>query len=273
MNLSTPSGCNEPKDDALLNNFECFLQPGVAVSTSPVVRTATNTAEINRDIQDTWSNRQPDHIYDFQTQLEKGKKAEAYFEDLANHWITQNRICGFRDVRKDPKYRKHDIDYICTLPDGKEIKFEIKGDSTDTGNMFVELYVPGYTLDATGNIVERHTEHGWLYQSKADYVFYCFTHPKMHKAYLMQMDKLAAWVDAMSLRCNFSYLSQKRSFQLRGAKNLKENDPYGSYYYGIGVLVPLKDVETANRDASSKERFLTIYSMKTSKTKSKGEHQ
>ena len=146
MNPSMPSGCNEPKDNDLLNDYKCFLQPGVAVSASPVVRAATNTAEINRDIQDTWSNRQPGRTYDFKTQLEKGKKAEAYFEDLDTLWMFQNRISGFRDVRKDPKYREHDIDYICTLPDGKEIKFEIKGDSTDTGNMFVELCVIVYYL-------------------------------------------------------------------------------------------------------------------------------
>lgn len=271
MNPSIASGCNEPKNNDLLQDFLCLLQPEVTVSAPSSKQKKAELACSQQKVADTWSARQPERIYQFEPQLKKGKKAEAYFEDLAHVWIAQKRICKVEDVREIPCYRREDVDFICTLPNGRVVKFEVKGDSTNTGNMFVESHVPGYTLDEKGNIVERQTELGWLYKSKADYVFYCFTHPEIHKAYLMNMTKLAAWVDAMTLRCNFVHLSQKRSFQLRGAKNTKENDPNGSYYYGIGVIIPLKDVEAANHNVSAKERFLTIYNFEVNEEEKKEE--
>lgn len=222
-----------------------------------VLQPENNIVSLQEDADD--AEEQPDKLYVFDKQNEASKEAEECFICFAMRWKENGIIRDFIDVRENKYYQEQDIDFVCIRPDGTKRTYEVKGDFTETGNMFVEYSVPTYCIDANDRrkILRRHAKLGWMYQSKADYVFYYYSATKV--VYLFELLYFSAWVDGMSLRCNFEKRRQAMPFPIRGAKNLvDENKPHGSYYYGMGYIIPLKEIE----DMYQKKNFLKIYHIK-----------
>lgn len=233
-----------PNGEHKMDSFASVLQPDPAI--------------INKVTVDE-AEEQPEKVYDFDEQAKVSKEAEEWFIRFARRWKEQNIISDFYDVREDAHYQNADIDFICVMPDGRRHTYEVKGDFKNTGNLFAEYAVPSYVIDANDRlkINDRHAKLGWLYRSKAEYVFYYYSQRKA--IYLFELSYFAAWVDRMSLNCFFMKRRQKKPFEIRGAKNLdNKNDPYGSYYYGMGYLVPLREIE----DTYQKRYFLKVYHIK-----------
>lgn len=208
--------------------------------------------------EDDDDERQPEKVYDFDKQNEVSKEAEEWFLRFASRWKEQGIILDVLDVRENRAYQNMDIDFVCIMADKSKRTCEVKGDFTETGNLFAEYAVPSYDVDKNRKIIGRHASLGWLYGSKADFIFYYYSAYK--KIYLLDLVEFSAWVNSMSLKCNFERRRCSRPFSIRGAKNLVDkNNPKGSYYYGLGYIIPLREIESANK----KRHFLKIYHIKT----------
>lgn len=237
-----------------LGPFRCELQPGQAGMSCAGSADKTDEAS-------TSTIEEGEKVYSFEEKRQEGELAEACFLSFAERWKRQGKIRDYIDVRKNAKYQKEDIDFICVMPDGTKKTYEVKGDFTETGNMFAEYVVPTYHLDEKHEIQDRSAKTGWFYRSKADFVFYYFIKKKV--VYMVALIKFCAWVDSMVLPQNIKKRKQKSSYQVRSALNIEtENNPNGSYYYGMGYLLPVKEIEAANRKLPPKDRFLKIYHLK-----------
>lgn len=235
-----------------LCSFFSVLQPGLAIDSAIPVDEG---------------DEQPEKVYVFDKQYEVSKEAEEWFVRFALRWKAKGIIRDFMDVRKNAHYQDMDVDFICILPDGTKRTYEVKGDFTKTGNLFAEYAVPTYVVDENDRrkIITRHAKLGWLYRSRADYIFYYYS--AFQKIYMFDLPYFAAWVDSMSLQCNFKKRRKAIPFSIRGAKNLvSEDKPYGSYYYGLGYIVPLKEIENSYQ----KNHFLKIYHITSDSKKEKG---
>lgn len=244
-----------PPVPSVENGFYSFfsvLQPGFAVVSSISI--------------DEIEEEQPGKVYVFDEQYEVSKEAEEWFIRFALRWKAKGIIRDFMDVRKNIHYQDVDVDFICILPDGTRRTYEVKGDFTKTGNLFAEYAVPTYVVDDNDRrkIITRYAKLGWLYRSQADYIFYYYS--AFQKIYMFDLPYFAAWVDSMSLQCNFKKRRKAIPFPIRGAKNLvSEDKPYGSYYYGLGYIVPLKEIESSYQ----KNHFLKIYHITSDSKKEK----
>lgn len=260
MGLPVTSDCGILHDKDVLDAFLCLLQPQptAVLESASVPKSSLGPPVLEKT---DGAALKPEKIYRFQEQLKEGDIAETCFLRFAERWKRKGVIREVLDVRENPQYRRLDIDFICVMPDGTSKTYEVKGDQKKTGNVFAEYAVPSYRLNENKEIIQRDTRLGWLYGSQADYIFYHFVN--MDIVCLLSLNRFAAWVDAMSLQCNFVRRRQKTAFQIRGAKNIEEkNNPNGSYYYGLGYLVPLKEIEQAMESLPPNERFLKIYHLK-----------
>lgn len=200
---------------------------------------------------DTKSAFAPD--YEFREQLKKGELAEQIFMLFMEQRKQLKKICNWKDVRKNPSYQDIDVDFIYIDKRGKEIRCEVKNDSYSSGNLFAEQLVTHYTEDREGNILQASTALGWAHKSKADKIFYFFE--KSSVAYFIDRKQFNAWVDWVLSNRNLK--SENRTFhvtpfQSRSALNYpsRHENPsceVKSYYYGVGYLVPTKDIVSAPR--------------------------
>lgn len=178
-------------------------------------------------------------MYDFKEQLNIGKLGEEYFEKLCKKSIEDGRMSEFLNVTNDEKYWHKDIDYICTYKNGKRLAFEIKYDTTTTGNIFAETNVNTYYF-YDNNVCGTRTKLGWLYRSKADFIFYYFG--KLNIAYIISRNALAYWID---------YCSQGNKLRTKTKEyvNLKVksamNKGTNCCYFGVGYCVPIKDIKAS----------------------------
>ena len=96
--------------------------------------------------------------------LKKGKEGEEIFIKF----FDENDV-EIMDVRNDTEYQKKDIDFRIPLADGGIENYEVKFDKLGgkTGNIPIEII----SNSKTG-------KHGWLFNSKADYICSIFPDPK-----------------------------------------------------------------------------------------------
>lgn len=194
--------------------------------------------------RDTYAhNPMPDReaderIFDFKSQLTVSKEGEAVFIKWLKQKKARGQIRDFLDVRGDSGYQDLDIDFITIAPDGRQKTWEVKTDTTTTGNLFAEFSVNTYTEDGLGNVTQRYMKPGWLYGSKADRVFYYYT--KSQTAYIFDLRQFAAWVDSRFMPGAAKQAAPPRA---RAAKNIENRNEPGRYYYGIGYLIPLQEME------------------------------
>lgn len=193
-----------------------------------------------------------ERTFNFKTQLEVSKEGEMAFIRWAEQKKQKGQILYCRDVREDERFQGLDIDFITLNPDGREKTWEIKTDTTDTGNLFAEFAVNTYQENGLGSVTQRYMKPGWLYGSSADRVFYYFTRRRM--AYIFDLPQFAAWVDS---RLMPAAAKQVAPFRVRAAKNVENRNDPSRYYYGIGYLVSLAELEQAEmmRGHQSKVRF------------------
>lgn len=177
-------------------------------------------------------------MYDFKEQLNIGKLGEECFEKICKKSIEDGKMSSFLNVTSDEKYWKNDIDYICTYKNGKKLSFEIKCDTTTTGNIFAETNVNTYYFDDDNNVCDTRTKIGWLYGSKADFVFYYFS--KLNIVYVITRKALAYWID-YCLQGNKLRIESKEYVNLKVKSAM--NKGTDCYYFGVGYCVPIKDIE------------------------------
>lgn len=117
-------------------------------------------------------------IYDFQHQLEIGKKGEARLDSI---WR------GFQiiDVSDDPEWQRRGVDRLLVLPDGRYVSVEYKLDNIAhrTGNLVFEIL--------SNDITDT---PGWGLSSKAEYLVYLVE--QTNTVYLIRLPELRKWVIA-----------------------------------------------------------------------------
>lgn len=148
-------------------------------------------------------------MHNFADSLSFGKRIETLLDNLFSKWY------DIEEVSLDDE-KKLGIDRIYVRKsDNTTVKVEYKADrqTLKTGNIFIELEVGG--------------KPGWVNKTVADYVLYALVSgERLHSVliipnhYLKQM--LPIWEQL-----------PKKVIQNKG-------------FYGIGVLVPLKEIQTEN---------------------------
>lgn len=120
------------------------------------------------------------------------------------------RIASIINAENHKLFRYLDIDLIVTKKTGEVITIEIKTDTHTTGNLYIEL---------KSNI--EHNTQGWLYKSKADYIYYYFT----------KTNQLIA-IDLESLQ---DHLRDFRGYKY----TFNQTTVQGTKYTTLGVLIPI----------------------------------
>jgi len=101
--------------------------------------------------------------------MRSGKVAEYVAWCWLNWLKTQGRFIDVLDVRNDLAYREIDVDFVCYLPDGDELKVEVKSDGHlgKTDNILFEVLRINHTAP-----VDKAVVLGWSTRSQADWFVY-----------------------------------------------------------------------------------------------------
>ena len=173
--------------------------------------------------------------YNFEQQQVVAEEGERAFCNYMGYLKRKNVVRLWEDVTLMPDYQAKDIDFVVTMPDGEKVCWEVKCDTYTTGNLFAETMVNSYYLTETGCVrASRHTQ-GWIYKSCADMIFYYFSN--LHVAYLFPKKDFCFWLDKS--------IAAKRPpyFRISAAPN-KNNREDMEIYYGVGLLIPLRLLDT-----------------------------
>jgi hypothetical protein len=158
-------------------------------------------------------------VYDFATQLAKGKEVEAQLDLFFSPQFDRIETVGMASERAG-------IDRIF-YRGGREYTVEYKADfkSYETGNCYAETVAYGkYNED--GNFVAG--KLGWMYTSQANYLIYVVMHPEdvdgLGMAYITEPKALRVWID--------DWAERYREVQVKNKG-----------FQGRGILVPLRELE------------------------------
>ena len=155
---------NPPILQSVLFPYQCLLQPFASIDRIP--KTGSNDSLYNPK-----SNKQ----YDFVEQQKVAEIAESWFIQYSMKQQAKGIIESFDDVRNVKEYQDKDVDFVYHYRNRPPVMIEVKGDRHKLRNLFAETVVPSfYTDKETGNVVDQRAKPGWLFGSKADFVFYCF---------------------------------------------------------------------------------------------------
>lgn len=97
-------------------------------------------------------NAKRDTPYNMKTQKEIGLLGEKVCRNFLIDCCAKHRFgfVRFEDVRDVKMYQERDIDFIVYTSSGKTITLDAKADTYTTGNIFLEIYVPGFKLGKNG---------------------------------------------------------------------------------------------------------------------------
>ena len=107
-------------------------------------------------------NAKRDTPYNMKTQKEIGLLGEKVCRNFLIDCCAKHRFgfVRFEDVRDVKMYQERDIDFIVYTSSGKTITLDAKADTYTTGNIFLEIYVPGFKLGKNGVPIAKYTENG-----------------------------------------------------------------------------------------------------------------
>lgn len=176
------------------------------------------------------------YAYHFERQMSIGEKGEQAFLKYMRAEKQVGTIARVIDVRSDEAHQKQDIDFAVICPSGERITYEVKCDAYSSENIFVETQINDYYI-ADGHVVKGDFTQGWLYRSRADYIFYYFR--QSNAAYVLNRVSLAYWIDRELARLD----GTREEIRPRAAMNNGEQ-PAGRtqahVFYGVGYLVPVR---------------------------------
>jgi hypothetical protein len=136
--------------------------------------TPTKNSEQTNQMRKTKQTPKPEEKYPFKNQLEVGKVGEEFFLKLVRTRLQDEAsIC---DVRNNVSFQGQDIDFLVAND-----TFEVKTDTTKTGNFFLEH--------------EQNGKPGALWKSRAQWWFYYFS--TLNRAFLIKLPDLQKYVWAM----------------------------------------------------------------------------
>ena len=156
-------------------------------------------------------------IHDFKESIKAGsageKIIEAYIKSLAS-------TKDLKDVRKDKKYQKIDVDFLWTNILGEEYTVEVKTDSYTSKNIFYE----------TISCVETNSI-GCLDKTETDFIFYYYSNK--NELYIIKMKEYKEWFD-----------ERIDGFNQKGYKKTFKNKRFdNSFYTTEGYAFPVKLLE------------------------------
>lgn len=206
-----------------------------------VSKPITNGAERDGDVMRSHLRAEPiinakrDTPYNMKTQKEIGLLGEKVCRNFLIDCCAKHRFgfVRFEDVRDVKMYQERDIDFIVYTSSGKTITLDAKADTYTTGNIFLEIYVPGFKLGKNGVPIAKYTENGeragqkpgWLFRG-ADFIFYCFLNTK--EIFVFDRECAAYY----ACECAMSGMPLIPIY--RTAKN-DENRGDNRNYYGMGI--------------------------------------
>lgn len=150
--------------------------------------------------------------YKFNECYEAGKCGE---EVIYDYLTSLDNVKLVSNVTNSPQHQEVDIDFLIEFKNGITSTAEVKTDSYDTGNFFIELI---------GDIEDNRL--GCMLVTKSDYLFYFFT--KTNELYIIRTRKFVTW-----------FLMNMARFDDRTVKN----NWGGNCYHSFGVLLPKKILE------------------------------
>ena len=227
---------NPPILQSVLFPYQCLLQPFASIDRIP--KTGSNDSLYNPK-----SNKQ----YDFVEQQKVAEIAESWFIQYSMKQQAKGIIESFDDVRNVKEYQDKDVDFVYHYRNRPPVMIEVKGDRHELRNLFAETVVPSfYTDKETGNVVDQRAKPGWLFGSKADFVFYCFI--RFDTIYILNLRRFSPWL------CNcLATKGVRNKFTSCAAHNLHNIDaPSDNFYYGMGCLVPLSVLESVEERLCNK---------------------
>ena len=186
-------------------------------------------------------NAKRDTPYNMKTQKEIGLLGEKVCRNFLIDCCAKHRFgfVRFEDVRDVKMYQERDIDFIVYTSSGKTITLDAKADTYTTGNIFLEIYVPGFKLGKNGVPIAKYTENGeragqkpgWLFRG-ADFIFYCFLNTK--EIFVFDRECAAYY----ACECAISGMPLIPIY--RTAKN-DENRGDNRNYYSVATFVDMPD--------------------------------
>lgn len=184
--------------------------------------------------------------YTFNEQNLIAKRGEFFFEVVMRYQINRSHYLNYYDLRDDNDAQNRDIDFSIVARNNALITCEVKCDTKNTGNIFAEISVDSFRHDDSGNIISYYSKRGWLYQSRADWIFYYCE--KLHTVYLFERvyfirwlnRRLTSYVVTKERRSNPHYTEYKvRSAPNYGGMDGKDTN---TEYFGLGICVPVRDM-------------------------------
>lgn len=127
----------------------------------------------------TSSTKQRSYTGDYKA---AGKESEAKIIPFLSWFFPNAKI---EDVRENREFQFCDVDFVAQMLDGRKLLVEIKSDKYlgKTGNFLVEAFRRYSSGDGI---------LGWLYRSRADYIF--FWASSIEKIYVLKMERIKAYI-------------------------------------------------------------------------------